>query len=408
MWQWGTWMNSKNKLIIRTNDTNVLTDRQSSEMVLPMIPEVKGGDLSEADEQMFLQVISTELSDAQIARVTEPASVYRRKKNVLALHWHPEFVPMNLIRERIDRTFPLKSDELVIPTQHNELLSYDGVYSGVEIDCFSKGFNQKVQLLLHLTRERADNAQVLKSMAAYTSRYRSSQLYDFINSFIGEDKSRLNSAAMEVGANEQLLGFVVGTVSKINQLLDKHQDKIPAIMIKNKLLRNYFDAMRGDVADIIIERAQSLLSAVKKRVKENFPLTFFYRTEEVIEEARAQGAGIIIPHPEQFWPILLADYDVDGIEIWNPQSRKYTEFLISVINSKNSSVKNRDNRLLIFMGDDTHMGEKVKDPLSWNAEKASREIGVQPGWDDLFIRKKLIKAGMEISDVMAEYRQRLT
>jgi hypothetical protein len=401
-------MDLKNKLIISTNDAPPLTDRNSSELVLPMIPEVVAEDITETDEQRFSQVISTDLTDAQKAQVVAPAQVFQRQKQVLALHWHPEFVPMSLIRERIDSTFPSKEDELIIPTQHNELLSYDGIYSGVEIDCFSKGFNQKVQLLLHLTKDRAEKASVLKSMASYTYKYRSSQLYDFINSIIGEDKTRLEIAAKEVGANRQLVGFVVGTVSKIHKLMDTHHDHIPQIMIKNKILRNYFDAMRGDVADIIIERTQALLRAVKKLVKADFPLTFFYRAEEVIEEARSQGAGIVIPHPEQFWPILLADYDVDGIEIWNPQSRKYTEFLISVINTKNSNLKLGENRLLVFMGDDTHMGEKVKDPASWNAEKAAREIGVQPGWSDLFIRKKLIKAGMEITDVIREYRQRLS
>jgi hypothetical protein len=74
---------------------------------------------------------------------------------------------------------------------------------------------------------------------------------------------------------------------------------------------------------------------VKALVKVEFSLKYFYRTSEVIEEARALGAGIVIPHPEQFWPILLKEYDVDGIEVWNPQSRRYTEFLISVLNRRN-------------------------------------------------------------------------
>ena len=368
-----------------------------------------GGDdsVTEEDEKRFLRVIDTELTEEQKERIVSPEVFFRRQQNVMALHWHPEFVPMSLIRQRIDQMFPAKKVELIIPTQHNELLSYDGMYSGVEIDCFSKGFNQKVQLLLHLTRERAESATVLNSMATYTFRYRSSQLFELIHSFVGEDMGRLNDAAREVGASSQIVRFVQGTVRKIHELLERYFDEMPPIMIKNKLLRNYFDEMRAEVSDGTIDRAQALISAVKKIVKQNFPLTFFYRTEEVIEEARAQGAGIIIPHPEQFWPILLADYDVDGIEIWNPQSRKYTEFLISVINQQNSNRNKNSRRLLVFMGDDTHMGEKVKDPAVWNEEKAAREIGVQPGWQDLFIRKKLIKAGMESGRVMQEYRQRL-
>ena len=59
------------------------------------------------------------------------------------------------------------------------------------------------------------------------------------------------------------------------------------------------------------------------------------------------------------------------------------------------------------MGDDTHMGEKVKDPELQDAAKAGREIGVQPAWDELSIRKRLIVARMERHDVIAEYRDRL-
>ncbi len=44
---------------------------------------------------------------------------------------------------------------------------------------------------------------------------------------------------------------------------------------------------------------------------------------------------MVIPHPEQFWPILLADYDVDGYEVWNPQSREYTDFLIRALDNQN-------------------------------------------------------------------------
>jgi hypothetical protein len=119
------------------------------------------------------------------------------------------------------------------------------------------------------------------------------------------------------------------------------------------------------------------------------------------------GAGIVVPHPEQFWPILLAEYDVDGYEVWNPQSQRYTDFLISVVNRKNRERTVTQRSLLIFMGDDTHMGEKIKEPKFQDKEKAGREIGYQPVWDDLNIRKRLIKAQVNISSVIDEYRLRL-
>ena len=178
-------------------------------------------------------------------------------------------------------------------------------------------------------------------------------------------------------------------------------------MIKNKILRNFLDGLRDRYDDALIDRAQTLLHAVKVQVKAEFPLQYFYRTSEVIEEARALGAGIVIPHPEQFWPILLADYDVDGIEVWNPQSRKYTEFLISVINQKNRCGGFSKRNLLIFMGDDTHMAEKTRAPEVQDQEKAGREIGYQPAWDDFSILKALIRAGASRRNVIQEYEARL-
>jgi len=150
---------------------------------------------------------------------------------------------------------------------------------------------------------------------------------------------------------------------------------IPPASIKNKLLRNYFDELCAELDVSLVLRIQIFLRALKEIVKSHFSLKFFYRTSEIIEEARALGAGIVIPHPEQFWPILLADYDVDGYEIWNPQSREYTEFLISVLERKNQGRK-PGRRLLAFMGDDTHFGEKLKSPEAGSREKAEREIGV--------------------------------
>ncbi len=215
------------------------------------------------------------------------------------------------------------------------------------------------------------------------------------------------AAACETGANDTRIQFVRVHGEKISLLLDTCGAALPLEMIKNKILRNFLDGLRDRYDDALIDRAQTLLHAVKVQVKAEFPLQYFYRTSEVIEEARALGAGIVIPHPEQFWPILLADYDVDGIEVWNPQSRKYTEFLISVINQKNRCSGFSKRNLLIFMGDDTHMAEKTRAPEVQDQEKAGREIGYQPAWDDFSIRKALIRAGASRRNVIQEYEARL-
>jgi hypothetical protein len=102
---------------------------------------------------------------------------------------------------------------------------------------------------------------------------------------------------------------------------------------------------------------------------------------------------------------LLADYDVDGYEVWNPQSREYTEFLINVVHRQNESRGGKP--ILIFMGDDCHMGEKAKDPRYQDTAKASRQIGYQPAWDDPAIRKSLILANVNRRRVIEEYKSRL-
>lgn len=372
----------------------------------PMNPSAWDPAISEEDMARFQKIISTELSNDQLAALADPQLVLPGQRTVKAVHWHPEFVPMPTIRERIGRMFPNMSESLIIPTQHNELLEYDG-YSGVEVDCYSHGFHQKVQLLLHFKTERVAEAHTLRAMLKHTMTYRASQLFDFIHTITAPLEDRLDTAARETGADLDLVEFVRHHVGKIQRMVEEHHDSLPVDALKNKLLRNYFDSLRGTFDDALIDRIQTFLSAVKATVKANFSLHFFYRTSEIIEEARSLGAGIIIPHPEQFWPILLADYDVDGYEVWNPQSQRYTDFLITSMGRANACPGLSKRRKLVFMGDDTHMGEKVKKLREQNPEKAAREIGYQPAWDDLEISKRLILSGLSREIVIREYRDRL-
>lgn len=373
---------------------------------IALVPKSIPEEVTEADEAIFFNIVSEDLNDAQRDRIVTPAQIHPRQETVLAVHWHPEFVPMALIRRRIATVFPKMKESLIIPTQHNEITDCNG-YAGVEVDCYSAGFNQKVQLLLHFEADRVENAGVLREMLAHTFKYRSSQLFEFIHAIIRPNDEWLSEAASETGANEALIRFVQTYVRKINALLERHGGDIPQRSIKNKVLRNFFNSLRPEYGDTLIDRVQTFLTAVKRIVKRHFPLSFFYRTREIIEEARLHNAGIVIPHPEQFWPVLLADYDVDGVEVWNPQSHRYTQFLISVLNEKNRRRSASRRPLLIFMGDDTHMGEKTLDPAVQNPEKAAREIGVQPAWDDMSVRKTLIKAGIDRDKVISVYKARL-
>ena len=117
--------------------------------VVSLVPQNIPEELTEQDEAIFSQITSFDLDNEQKERIIHPELTFPRQSSVLAVHWHPEFIPMDLIDQRIHTMFPNKNNELIIPTQHNEILSYKG-FSGVEVDCFSRGFNQKVQLLLTL------------------------------------------------------------------------------------------------------------------------------------------------------------------------------------------------------------------------------------------------------------------
>lgn len=364
-------------------------------------------DVTEEDEADFARINDRRLSPEQVERILSPVRTYPRQEYVLAAHWHPEHVPMELLKQRIDRLYPGRVDELIIPTQHNVLMEYDG-YQGVEVDCYSSGFNRKVQLLLHFKGLDWERADVLASMLHHTHRYRASQLFEYLDALAepaGEQRRQI--AAGQTNVDEDMVEFVRIQAAKIKALLLIHERDLPEDAYKNKLVRNFLDALRSRFGDRLVNRAQVYAKAVKDLVKEAFSLSYFYRATEIIEEARSLGAGIVIPHPEQFWPILLADYDVDGIEVWNPQSQQYTEFLINVVNRRNRMGWHGKRPLLIFMGDDCHMSEKTRAPAEQDTEKAAREIGLQPAWHDFAIRKSLIINGVSRRKIIEEYRGRL-
>lgn len=370
------------------------------------VPEKIPGGISEKEEDIFFSLTSNELTPEQIERIKTPDKIYPEQKVALATHWHPEFVPVDLAVKRMRAMFPNLKETLVIPTQHNELLSYEG-YSGVEVDCYSRGFNQKVQLLLHFEKNRMREASQLGDILDHTRKYRTTQLFEFIRAVTGGDEDKMQKAARETGAGEDIINFTTIYARKIESLIQKHYSSLPANSLKNKLLSIFFHHLRQDYPHPFIDRVQIFLKTIKNMVKADFNLDYFYRTSEIIEEARLHGGGIVIPHPEQFWPILLAEYDVDGYEVWNPQSQRYTEFLISVVNRKNREKKNLQREILLFMGDDTHMGEKAMHVAHQNKKKASREIGYQPAWDDPDIKRKLDSAGITRTNVIETYKQRL-
>lgn len=364
-------------------------------------------EIDDWDRAVFSRIISTELSPEQERMVVNPDRSFPKQRSILAIHWHPEWIPLDLIRERVDLMFPRSEEELIIPTQHNQLMLF-GDYAGVEVDCLASGFHRKVQLLLHFKAERVARADVLRAILAHTFKYRSGQLFEFIDSILKPQlEDRLNEAAAKTGANPELVEMTRFYTARLKRLIEENEGDIPPTMIKNKLLTEYLNAQVARHPESTIKRAAMLIRAVKKTVKRHFPLDYFFEAAEVIEEARSLGGGVVIPHPEQFWPILLADYDIDGVEVWNPQSREYTDFLIRALTSQNKSLSPGRRELLVMMGDDTHMSTKIKDPSLLAKDKAEREIGLQPPWEEVAIQKGLSLAGAGRRNIIRAYRERL-
>lgn len=370
-------------------------------------PDRAVGELTEEDHRVYLDLVDTRLSEEQANRVATPWREFPRQKEVLAVHWHPEYIPQELIARRIAGTFPNSDLELIIPTQHNRLMTW-GDKAGVEIDCYAMGFNRKVQLLLHFKADRVREAAVLHSMLDHTFKYRVGQLFELMDSILSPVfQDRLDEAAGQTGANEDVVNWTRYYVARLKKLLEENESRTPEDMVKNKLIPEYLQTQRGRHPQNLINRSLLLVQAVKVIVKRLFASDYFFRASEVIEEVRGLGGGVVIPHPEQFWPILLADYDVDGWEVWNPQSQEYTQFLIAAMNNQNKIPRPGRKSILVFMGDDTHLSVKVRDPEGVERSKLEREVGWQPAWDDVGIRKGLSLTGASRRRIIEEYMERL-
>jgi len=379
------------------------SQKSCAELDLAGVPR----EVTDWDLETYLALTCAGVTPEQARAIREPSVVHPRQEYVLAVHWHPEQVPLEMIRERLGAMYPQSRDQLIIPTQHNQILTWDA-YSGVEVDCYSHGFNRKVQLLVHMRADRLDRAGVLMNMLRHTFKYRSSQLFEYLDALCEPAwEERRQKAAGATGSDEDVVEFAAIHACRLKALVAGNEQRTPQDAVKNKLVRNYFDCLREFYDPRFINKVQVYAKAVKDVVKEHFSLAYFYRASEVIEEVRGIGGGVVIPHPEQFWPILLRNYDVDGIEVWNPQSQQYTEFLVNVVLDQNRRGYHKDRPLLIFMGDDCHMSEKLKKPDEQDKDKAAREVGFQPAWDDLMIAKGLIVAGVSRKTVMDEYRSRL-
>ena len=191
-------------------------------------------DVTEDDLRLFREITAVELTAEQRERILTPPKSYPRQREILAVHWHPEFVPLELIRRRLELLYPNAEQRLIIPTQHNELLEWDD-FAGVEVDCYSSGFNRKVQLLLHFHKNRLDErSHVLRGMLAHTFKYRSSQLFEYMDT-LTEDafEERRQKAANETGADAELVEFCGIYTVKLREMLEQNWTTTTESMVMN-------------------------------------------------------------------------------------------------------------------------------------------------------------------------------
>ncbi len=363
----------------------------------------KSVELCEEDWACFRRLTSVELSEAQRRLAARPDRTEPEAEEFMALHWHPEWVPLELIDERLRLAFPEAVRFLAVPTQHNKILSFRG-WAGVEADVYDRAYGLKVQLLIHFPADRLPRATALHDMLERTWLYRSRQLMDILEA-LGTEEQWREAAVGPLGL--EAAGLARVSALKLKALIEQSglMGGPASEMLKNRLLPDFIAARQGEDSPLLAA-ALAVVKAVKKKVKARLRPEAFYSPQELIEEARGLGAGVIIPHPPQFWPILLSDLDVDGWEIWNPSTPNHSLFLLQALTKSNESRRGR-RQLLAFMGDDTHMSAKLRPGGGTEKDSASREIGFQDPWFEPAVASALSACGQSRSRTLSEYAARM-
>ncbi|MDR1656608.1 MAG: hypothetical protein LBT47_03485 [Deltaproteobacteria bacterium] len=355
------------------------------------------------DRRAFDRLTSVVLSQAEKELAVTPDQIAPLEPRLMATHFHPERVPLELIQQRLSRAFPAATDSLVIPTQHNQIMTMDQ-WAGVEADAYSPDYGEKIHLLFHFKASSLPKAGTFLSMMERTFRYRALQLLEIMEALTNPDQST-TSQVKKNGLDNYALGLAGSFAARLSKLIDDPNifDSSRVPMLKNRLLTDFMAECSGNIEQAQLDQALSVVSVVKGIVKKRFDPNRFHTVHEVIEEARSFGAGVVIPHPPLFWPVLLDDLDIDGWEVWNPSTPNHTRFLIDCL----GRIKERKRKLLAFMGDDTHMSSKIRPEMGGKKNNQNREIGFQPPWCDPQVAAALAALGQSRERTMDEYRARL-
>jgi hypothetical protein len=322
---------------------------------------------------------------------------------LFAPHFHPEWVPVELVEERISNAFPAARERFAVPTQHNVIASL-GPWSGVEVDVWSRSCGMKLQLLVHAQAGRLEGSATFSAMIERTFRYRELQLLEILDLCSLPDDGTLSELAKS-GFGESELAGAARHCARLKAMIDiSGVAKGPgAVMLKNRLATDYIEGKFRGTDPAGLERVLSLVNLLKSRVKSRLDPARFHEAAELVEEARGLGAGVVVPHPPRFWPALLAEIDADGWEVWNPSTPNHAVFITECL-ARRGSIR---RPLLAFMGDDTHMSSKIRLHMVSDKGGGDREIGFQPAWKDPETDAALKAAGQSRARTMAEYLARL-
>ncbi len=376
-------------------------------------PRAAERNISEKDWAVFQRLTSVKLNAEERLMAETPQRLDGEETEFLAVHWHPEWIPLGLIEKRLQKSFPAAVNSLAIPTQHNKVMVF-GQWAGVEADVYDRAYGQKVQLLIHFRADRLAGAGTFINMVERTYNYRAHQLLDILRSL-----SEPEEAAPRIlsSLSDQKMSPKKSITSEAVQMARFYAIRLRALiemsgiqgsdrdeMLKNRLLTDFMQRRVKARQAALLEQALCFIKAVKKSVKAELSPEAFYSPQELIEEARSLGAGVVIPHPPLFWPILLSGLDVDGWEVWNPSTPDQAVFLTEALARANERPRKR--KLLAFMGDDTHMSAKIRQTLG-DKKAAGPEIGFQEAWRNPAVAGALQKARQSRANTINEYRNRL-
>jgi hypothetical protein len=359
--------------------------------------------ISPDDWEIFRRLTSTKLTAEERRAAVRPSMRDAKEKCLFAPHFHPEWVPMDLLDERLAKAFPAATERFAVPTQHNVITSM-GPWSGVEVDVWSRPCGMKIQLLVHARAGRLEGSATFRSMVERTFRYRELQLLEILELAARPDDGTLAELAKS-GFGEGELQSAARLCARLKAMIDiSGVASGPGVaMLKNRLATDYIEGKFQGRDPAGLERQLSLVNLLKSRVKARLDPARFQEADELIEEARGLGAGVVVPHPPRFWPALLAELDADGWEVWNPSTPSHAVFLTQCL-ARRGKIR---RPLLAFMGDDTHMSSKIRLHMVSDKGGGDREIGFQPAWKDPATTAALKAAGQSRRRTMEEYQARL-